>query len=163
MTYLVFSCLFMLPPLILILDLIEALKRQDAVAAVFFGLSIIFIGVLGTGVGLLVVWTHRKFRFFPDGIEVAYPFSRPKKIVWSDVAEVAVCHIHRSKNRNGVIAIRIAVGDVFVSTDDPYGLWQMCFKYSLKYRNNIFIFEYTKELEEEFRQICPIPVKNLLT
>jgi hypothetical protein len=153
----------MLLPLIIFIDLIEALQRQDVVAVVFFGVSAIFTGVLGAGFGLLAVWVHRKFRFLPDGIEVAYPFCRPKKIVWSDISEVAVCHIHRSKNRNGVIAIRIAVGDVFASSDDPYGLWQMCFEFSLKYQNNIIIFEYTKELEEEFRQICPIPIKKLVT
>lgn len=162
-TYRICFVMFLWMPLMMLKYMIEASFRNEVFNACYFGFCAVFLGGFCAFWGYItIILVERKYSLCPEGIVVEYSKHRPRQIPWDKVSEVAICHIHRSGTRNGIHAIRVAIGDVFVSKDDPYGLWQQS-RYSLEFHRNVIIIEYTEENEAEFRRICPIPIINRLS
>lgn len=162
-TYRICFLMFLWTPLVMLKYMIEASFRNEVFNACYYGFCAIFLAGFCAFWGYItIILVERKYSLCPEGIVVEYSKHRPRQIPWDKVSEVAICHIHRSKNRNGIIAIRVAIGDVFVSSDDPYGLWQES-RFSLEFYKNVVIIAHSAETEEEFRRICPIPIINRLS
>ena len=123
--------------------------------------SFIFFAMLGYELlfTLYALWQHRKYVLSQMGISVAYFQKWTKRIPWSSVSDIGICNLHYNTKRGWETVIRIAVGPEFEGPSHGAGAWNKE-NYSIKYQYRIIIIDYSEAKLEEFKSVCPLPIRD---
>ena len=108
---------------------------------------------------LLLLWQSRKYTLSKEGIAVAYIPKLAKLIPWGSISEVAICKMHYHTKTGWETVIRIAAGSELEGPSHGEGKWNQI-TYSITYQDRIIIIDYSEAKLEEFKAVCPLPIRD---
>lgn len=124
-----------------------------------------FTGFLGFGVIILIAslgWVtisnlYAKYEFFPEGIKVKYPLRSFKFFSWKEFQQICICYADYTtrgpRKANSVICF-VKKGE----KKNIIGRWKTdnLFRYK-----SVITVDYTEELYEEVKKLCPYDIPDL--
>lgn len=114
--------------------------------------------------GLFTSWvSERKYEISPEGIYIKFPFKAKQLHRWSEFSEIALCKVHYAQQSDfHRAAIRCVIGREEGGPKRARKAnekWAFASYEYRKYKQIISIY-YTEERYEEFRALCPLPIKD---
>ena len=106
-----------------------------------------------------VLWANEKYAVTPEGLARQTINSPVRQHDWSEFSEIAVCKVHHETRDGPNTVIRCVIGPEFWGPSKVVGPWAKS-AYSIKNRHRIVIIDYSDEVLEEFRAVCPLEIKD---